>query len=168
MSALQVERTTNHDVKAIEYVLKEKFRQHEELNKVEIASELHAGMPLSWQQTPPAPTTCLKWFHSLGVQCRHATKQPRWCKLQHAWKKSLSLHPDQAQAEGFFGSNRESHIVVQVLEFTHFACTSEDINNLAHALMLQDAMAGHVLPAMKQVLPECPSGLPLLTLCISK
>ena len=31
---MQVERTTNHDVKAIEYVLKEKFRQHEELNKV--------------------------------------------------------------------------------------------------------------------------------------
>ena len=35
MTALQVERTTNHDVKAIEYVLKEKFRQHEELNKVQ-------------------------------------------------------------------------------------------------------------------------------------
>ncbi len=32
--AVQVERTTNHDVKAIEYVLKEKFRQHEDLTKV--------------------------------------------------------------------------------------------------------------------------------------
>ncbi len=39
----------------------------------------------------------------------------------------------------------------QVLEFVHFACTSEDINNLAHALMLKDAMAGHVLPAMRKV-----------------
>ena len=39
----------------------------------------------------------------------------------------------------------------QVLEFTHFACTSEDINNLAHALMLRDAMHGHVLPAMEKV-----------------
>ena len=36
--AVQVERTTNHDVKAIEYVLKEKFRQHEELNKVRHSS----------------------------------------------------------------------------------------------------------------------------------
>jgi adenylosuccinate lyase len=27
-----------------------------------------------------------------------------------------------------------------VLEFTHFACTSEDINNLAHGLMLKEAM----------------------------
>ena len=64
-----MERTTNHDVKAIEYVLKEKFRQHEELNKVQNASKLHAGMPLSWQQTPPAPTTCLKWSHCTRWEC---------------------------------------------------------------------------------------------------
>ena len=41
---------------------------------------------------------------------------------------------------------RTWHVPGQVLEFTHFACTSEDINNLAHALMLRDAMHGHVLP----------------------
>ena len=34
---MQVERTTNHDVKAIEYVLKDKFRKHEELRKVRLA-----------------------------------------------------------------------------------------------------------------------------------
>ena len=39
----------------------------------------------------------------------------------------------------------------QVLEFTHFACTSEDINNLAHALMLQEGMRDHLLPVMRQV-----------------
>ncbi len=44
---------------------------------------------------------------------------------------------------------------VQVLEFTHFACTSEDINNLAHALMLKDAMAAHVMPAMSKVSRQC-------------
>ena len=27
-----------------------------------------------------------------------------------------------------------------MLEFFHFACTSEDINNLAHALMLKEAL----------------------------
>ena len=42
--------------------------------------------------------------------------------------------------------------MLQVLEFTHFACTSEDINNLAHALMLRDAVLEHILPAMTQVL----------------
>lgn len=42
---------------------------------------------------------------------------------------------------------------MQVLEFTHFACTSEDINNLAHALMLKDAMTDHVLPSMTKARP---------------
>ena len=33
-------------------------------------------------------------------------------------------------------------------EFVHFACTSEDINNLSYALMLRDARDDVVLPAM--------------------
>jgi adenylosuccinate lyase len=33
-------------------------------------------------------------------------------------------------------------------EFIHFACTSEDINNLAYALMLQSARRDNVLPRM--------------------
>ena len=37
------------------------------------------------------------------------------------------------------------------IEFVHFACTSEDINNLAHGLMLQDAMKSSVKPLMKDV-----------------
>ncbi|MEO8465775.1 MAG: adenylosuccinate lyase [Gammaproteobacteria bacterium] len=35
--------------------------------------------------------------------------------------------------------------------FTHFACTSEDINNLAYALMLRDARQRVLLPLMKQI-----------------
>jgi adenylosuccinate lyase len=38
------------------------------------------------------------------------------------------------------------------LEFVHFACTSEDINNLAYALMLRDARAGVLLPAIDAVI----------------
>ncbi|MCU0840230.1 MAG: adenylosuccinate lyase [Thiobacillaceae bacterium] len=41
--------------------------------------------------------------------------------------------------------------VTRVKEFIHFACTSEDINNLAHALMLRDARAEVLLPALRQV-----------------
>jgi adenylosuccinate lyase len=67
----EVERTTNHDVKAIEYVLKDRFAADPEL--------------------------------------------------------------------------------AAVLEFTHFAATSEDINNLSHALMLREALAHEVLPAMDAV-----------------
>ena len=35
-----------------------------------------------------------------------------------------------------------------VTGFVHFACTSEDINNLCHALMLKDARAHVMLPAI--------------------
>lgn len=39
-----------------------------------------------------------------------------------------------------------------VSEFIHFACTSEDINNLSHALMLQTARQDVVMPYWKQII----------------
>jgi len=39
-----------------------------------------------------------------------------------------------------------------VSEFVHFACTSEDINNLSHALMLKGASEKILLPAMDSVI----------------
>ncbi len=41
--------------------------------------------------------------------------------------------------------------IMAVKEFIHFACTSEDINNLSHALMLDAARREVMLPAMRQV-----------------
>lgn len=38
-----------------------------------------------------------------------------------------------------------------ISEFVHFACTSEDINNLSHALMLRDGLHDVLLPAMNNV-----------------
>ena len=67
-----IERTTNHDVKAVEYFLKERIGEHAELSKAK--------------------------------------------------------------------------------EFVHFACTSEDINNLAYALMLRDARDSVLLPALDKLL----------------
>ena len=67
-----IERTTNHDVKAVEYFLKEAIADHAELNAVS--------------------------------------------------------------------------------EFLHFACTSEDINNLSHALMLTEARQQVVVPQMQTVI----------------
>ena len=37
-------------------------------------------------------------------------------------------------------------------EFLHFACTSEDINNLAYALLLQEARKTQLLPIMEKML----------------
>lgn len=40
----------------------------------------------------------------------------------------------------------------QVAEFIHFACTSEDINNLSHAIMLETARQEIVLPAWRELI----------------
>jgi len=40
----------------------------------------------------------------------------------------------------------------QLIEFIHFGCTSEDINNLAYALMLQTARQQCLLPDMEAVI----------------
>jgi adenylosuccinate lyase len=47
--------------------------------------------------------------------------------------------------------NRE---VMKVAEFIHFACTSEDINNLAYARMLSRARDKVLLPALDQIIEK--------------
>ena len=47
--------------------------------------------------------------------------------------------------------NAELHAAT---EFVHFACTSEDINNLSHALMLRDGMNNVVLPLLEKITAE--------------
>lgn len=44
-----------------------------------------------------------------------------------------------------------------VSEFVHFACTSEDINNLSHALMLKEGRDQIVLPALVNIQSELAS-----------
>jgi len=50
-----------------------------------------------------------------------------------------------------FSSNAE---VTKVSEFIHFGCTSEDINNTSHALMLSDARAQILLPGLDKVIEK--------------
>ena len=42
--------------------------------------------------------------------------------------------------------------LAQAKEFVHFACTSEDINNLSYALMLRDARSSVLLPQLDAVI----------------
>lgn len=42
--------------------------------------------------------------------------------------------------------------LARIMEFVHFACTSEDINNLSYALMLKDARDTVLLPVMQEVI----------------
>ncbi|WLD56630.1 adenylosuccinate lyase [Salinispirillum sp. LH 10-3-1] len=41
-----------------------------------------------------------------------------------------------------------------ITEFVHFACTSEDINNLSHALMLKHGVEDVMLPIMERIAAE--------------
>jgi adenylosuccinate lyase len=41
--------------------------------------------------------------------------------------------------------------LAEIMEFVHFACTSEDINNLAYALMLKESMEVVVVPMMNEI-----------------
>jgi adenylosuccinate lyase len=44
--------------------------------------------------------------------------------------------------------------VMKVSEFIHFGCTSEDINNTSHALMLEDARRQILLPGLDRVIEK--------------
>ena len=58
---------------------------------------------------------------------------------------------DVKAVEYFLKERSEGNAELQaVSEFIHFACTSEDINNLSHALMLRSGIDQVVLPAMEQ------------------
>ncbi|MDO9054568.1 MAG: adenylosuccinate lyase [Gallionella sp.] len=56
--------------------------------------------------------------------------------VEYWLREQLSVNPETANA----------------LEFIHFACTSEDINNLSHALMLKNGRDAVMLPALKLVI----------------
>ncbi len=59
--------------------------------------------------------------------------------------------------------------LLRAQEFVHFACTSEDINNTSHALMLKAAREQVLLPALDRLLAQLGSmattlaGLPMLS-----
>ncbi|KAJ9160259.1 hypothetical protein P3X46_025674 [Hevea brasiliensis] len=60
---------------------------------------------------------------------------------------------DVKAVEYFLKKKCQSHPeIAKVLEFFHFACTSEDINNLAHALMLQESMNKVIFPIMDELI----------------
>ncbi len=59
---------------------------------------------------------------------------------------------DVKAVEYFIKERIEPHPeLAAVSEFVHFACTSEDINNLSHALMLRDGMRTAVRPALDAI-----------------
>ena len=64
---------------------------------------------------------------------------------------------------------RDEAELAQALEFVHFACTSEDINNLSYALMLSEARRSVLLPTLDTLIQTLRAmaheyaGLPMLS-----
>jgi adenylosuccinate lyase len=59
---------------------------------------------------------------------------------------------DVKAVEYFLKEKTEAHAeLAAVSEFIHFACTSEDINNLSHGLMLKEAREQVILPMFTQL-----------------
>ena len=68
-----------------------------------------------------------------------------------------SIRHDVKAVEIFMKSKLRATSLADVLESIHFACTSADINNLAYALMIRDAMRAVWQPAASQLLQNLES-----------
>ena len=67
-------------------------------------------------------------------------------------EEAVTNHDVKALEYWIKKNTRGNAEVVKVGEFIHFACTSEDINNLSHALMCQGAREQAMLPALDKVI----------------
>ena len=70
---------------------------------------------------------------ALAIKTIEATTNHDVKAVEYWLRDKLSVNPETAK----------------VLEFIHFACTSEDINNLSHALMLKGARDAVMLPTLQ-------------------
>lgn len=58
---------------------------------------------------------------------------------------------DVKAIEYFIKDSFKNKSVKDVLEFVHFGCTSEDINNISHALMLKDGIENVIFPELSAI-----------------
>lgn len=66
-------------------------------------------------------------------------------------KTEDTIHHDVKSIEYFLKNKLDMLGVPSVKEFVHFSCTSEDINNLAYALMLRGGIQEVLLPEMEKL-----------------
>jgi len=114
-------------------------------------------------ELPPFTETQIKQLHTIAdsfaieegarIKAIEATTNHDVKAVEYFIKERMGSDPALAQAR----------------EFVHFACTSEDINNLSYALMLKDAREQVLLPAFDRIiarlreLAHANAGLPMLS-----
>lgn len=67
-------------------------------------------------------------------------------------REAVTNHDVKAVEYFLKDKTKDNAEISRVREFIHFACTSEDINNNSHALMLKTARDEAILPVMDQVI----------------
>ncbi|MBF0110555.1 MAG: adenylosuccinate lyase [Magnetococcales bacterium] len=72
-------------------------------------------------------------------------------KVKHIEK---TTNHDVKAVEYFLKEKLRGTVLAPLAEFIHFACTSEDINNLSHALMLREAREEVMLPRMDALVEQ--------------
>ena len=72
----------------------------------------------------------------------------------HAIKTIEATTNHDVKAVEYFIKNhiKDNAELLAVTEFIHFACTSEDINNLSHALMLREGRDNVLVPEMEKII----------------
>jgi adenylosuccinate lyase len=85
--------------------------------------------------------------HDCGIERRHRRFLGGGCG-GHQGHRGRTNHDVKAMEYWLKERLADNAEVMRVGEFIHFGCTSEDINNVSHALMLKDAVDGSLLPAL--------------------
>ena len=67
--------------------------------------------------------------------------------------ESTTRH-DVKAIEYFVKERMQETTMVDLIESIHFGCTSEDINNLSHAMMLRDSIRNVWLPSARQLIAD--------------
>jgi len=113
----------------------------------------------------------IEWLKALSAEPAIA-ELPPFSVATIAWLDQLAAAFSEADAEQIKAIERRTNHDVKAieywlreklvendetrdaLEFIHFACTSEDINNLSHALMLRHARDEVMLPALRAIIDK--------------
>ncbi|MBI5752534.1 MAG: adenylosuccinate lyase [Hydrogenophilales bacterium] len=98
------------------------------------------------QEVPPFSASTIADLDALAENLNEADAQEV--------KEIESITNHDVKAVEYFLKKRfaQNSEVMRVSEFIHFACTSEDINNLSHALMLKAARDTVLLPSLDKVI----------------
>ncbi len=99
-------------------------------------------------ETPLAPFTPEQKKRFQEIYQNLTPEKAQWVKE----REKITNH-DVKAVEHYIGEQLERWGMEKIKPWVHFACTSEDINNLSHALMLQGGL-GCLLPVMEEILAD--------------